>query len=71
MEVEGNTMKNTKLFIILSGMMALLLGVAAKNQSALQAKLANHIKVDTQKYLIASECSGDPTKPPTDQKKVA
>ena len=60
-------MKNTKVFIILTGITALLFGFATKNQSALQLRLGKYIKVDTQKYLMASECGGEGHKP-TDKK---
>ena len=56
-------MKNKKIFIILAGIIAVLFGFAAKNQGALQQRLGMHVKIDTQKYLMASECGGEGHRP--------
>jgi len=60
-------MKNTKIFIILAGIIAVLFGFAAKNQGTLQQRLGVHVKIDTQKYLIAAECGGEGHKPTNDK----
>ncbi len=62
MKVKGDKMKNTKIFVILSGITALLFGVAAKNTTAFQAKLAQSIRVDTVLFCADTETIIPPSK---------
>lgn len=48
-------MKNTKIFVVLSGIVALLFGVAAK--SDFQKKLQAHVSVQDVCSAVDSECS--------------
>jgi len=48
-------MKNTRIFVVLSGIVALLLGFAAKNTTAFHSKLAQSIKVDSVLFCADTE----------------
>lgn len=53
-------MKNTKIFVILSGIAALLFGFAAKSTTAFQSKLSQSIKVDN--VLFCADAETPPSK---------
>lgn len=57
-------MKNTKIFVVLSGIAALLLGLAAKNKTDFQAHLGKAVNVHSARYIVASVC-GDQKGPAT------
>ena len=54
-------MKNTKIFVLLSGIAALLFGVAGKN-TAFHAKLSKSIQVDSVKFCADTETPRPPIK---------
>lgn len=60
-------MKNTKIFVVLSGVAALLLGFAAKNRTDFQTHLGKAVKVHSTRYIVASVC-GDQKGPVTPTK---
>jgi len=53
-------MKNTRIFVILSGIAALLFGFAAKNTTAFQSKISQSIKVDN--VLFCADTETPPSK---------
>ena len=61
-------MKNTKLFVTLAGLFAMLLGITVKSADPFAAKLGKNVKVSTEQYLAGSECAGSGDEPPTTKK---
>lgn len=54
-------MKNTKIFVMLAGIAALLFGFGAKNKSDFQAKLGKRVFLNSERYAVASltgDCIG-------------
>jgi len=64
-QVKGDKMKNTKLFITLAGLSAMLFGITVKSADPFAAKLEKSIRMSTEKYLAGSECGGGDDRPPT------
>jgi len=51
-------MKNTKIFVVLAGIVALLFGFAAKNKSDFQANLGKRVLLNSELYA-ADSLTGD------------
>lgn len=56
-------MKNTKIVVVLAGIVTLLFGFAAKNncKSDFQAHLGKTFKIHTAQYIVASVCGTAPS----------
>ena len=44
-------MKNTKIFVVIAGIFAIILGLLTYGKTEFQVKLSKNIKVDTSKYM--------------------